>query len=88
MNRWYCGENHNDGDDTILFFGCTENLEVRLCRYLLIFSILSGLRVNLHKSYLIGARIDMAEIQDIASELGCEVGYLPMRCLGLQLGGR
>lgn len=74
--------------DTILFLDCSKNMEVRFCICLLIFSIISGLCVNLHKSSLIRVGIDLVEVNNIVLVLGCQVGSLPMKYLGLQLGGR
>ena len=49
------------------------------------FEACSGLRVNLEKSELIPVgRVN--DIEDLALELGCKVGGLPSRYLGLPLG--
>lgn len=57
-------------DDTVLVLQCLEILEVRLCRCLFIVSIILGLQVNHHKSYLIRVDKDPVEVQIIASVLG------------------
>lgn len=75
-------------DDTILFLGRSNDLKVRLHKCLLIFSLILGLHINLRKSSLIGVGLDQVEVQHIASSLGCQIETLPMKYLGLQLGGR
>ena len=54
---------------------------------LLYFEALSGLKVNLDKSaiLLVG---DVENIEQLACELGCKVGTLPLTYLGLPLGTR
>ena len=49
------------------------------------FEAISGLSINLNKSeiFLVG-RVENVEV--LASELGCKVGYLPSTYLGLLLG--
>lgn len=49
---------------------------------------LYGLRINIHKSSLIGVGMVIEELQSIVSSLCCQVGSLTMRYLGLQLGGK
>lgn len=40
------------------------------------------------KSCLVKVEVDLAVVSDIASVLGCQIGSLPIKYLGLQLGGR
>lgn len=47
-----------------------------------------GLEDYLPKSSLIGVGLDLKEVLNIASSLGCQIGSLPMNYLELQLGGR
>lgn len=75
-------------DDTILFLRRSNDLKVRPWRYLRIFTIILGIRINLHRSQLVGVGTDQEEAHRLASLLGCQVGTLPMKYLGLQLGGR
>ena len=44
-----------------------------------------GLRINLEKSALLPMG-EVAELEDLALELGCKVGSLPISYLGLHLG--
>ena len=49
------------------------------------FEAFSGLRINLIKSVIIPlGRVD--NVEELAAELGCEVGSLPSTYLGLPLG--
>lgn len=70
-------------DDTIIFFGHSEGLEVRLCRCLLICSLILGLKINLSKSYLYGVGMDEEVVQVISTSLGCQIVSLPKWYLGL-----
>lgn len=45
-------------DDAILFLRHSEDLDVKLHHCLVIFSMMSGLFINLHKSCLVGVRVD------------------------------
>lgn len=49
--------------------------------------MLSGLRINMHKSLLIGVGMDPGEVQHIGSALRCQTASLLMRYLTLQLEG-
>ena len=72
-------------DDTILF--CEANSEqLTYLRWTLMwFEAFSGLRINLFKSVIIPlGRVD--NVEELADELGCEVGSLPSTYLGLPLG--
>lgn len=48
------------------------------------FEAILGLTINLEKSELIS--IALANIEELALELGCKVGNLPTTYLGLPLG--
>ena len=51
------------------------------------FEALSGLRINLDKTSLIP--VGRVENKDnLAIELGCQIGYLPTEYLGLPLGAK
>ncbi|MCH80227.1 cysteine-rich receptor-like protein kinase [Trifolium medium] len=51
-----------------------------------LFEIISGLKVNFHKSELIGINVDDSWLKDAASVLNCKVGSLPFYYLGLPIG--
>ncbi|WVZ62664.1 hypothetical protein U9M48_012381 [Paspalum notatum var. saurae] len=72
-------------DDTVLFMDHdlekARNMKVLLC----IFEKLSGLKINFHKSEIVGFG-QAKEFENIYSELfGCRVGSLPFRYLGLPM---
>lgn len=73
-------------DDSILL--CEANvLEVRnLKRILRCFEILSGLKINYHKSVVSGAGVPVESMNEFVSVLNCKVKSLPIKCLGLPLG--
>lgn len=75
-------------NDTMLFLSRIEELEVKLHRCILIFSIILRLRINLYKSCLIGMGMEADEVHAIVSLFSCQIGSLSMRYFGLQLGGR
>ena len=51
------------------------------------FEAMSGLKTNLNKSEIIPIR-PMANVKELASELGCKVGSLLMSYLSLPLGAK
>lgn len=66
-------------NDTIMFLRQSKEQSVKLHRYLLIFSLISGLKINLNKSYICIVGMDEEVVQEIASTLGCLIGSLPMK---------
>ena len=72
-------------DDTILFCEANSEQLMYLRWTLMWFEAFSGLRINLLKSVIIPlGRVD--NVEELAAELGCEVGSLPSTYLGLPLG--
>jgi len=72
-------------DDTVVFCG-TEGSQLRYLRcVLLCFEAISGLKINLGKSKLIGIK-EGVKTNDLATNLGYGVGTLPNTYLGLPLG--
>ena len=72
-------------DDTIIF--CDANAEqLMYLRWTLMwFEAFSGLKINIFKSEIIPlGRVD--NVEELAAELGCGVGSLPTKYLGLPLG--
>ncbi|KAJ9698913.1 hypothetical protein PVL29_007804 [Vitis rotundifolia] len=72
-------------DDTIIFCEAKKENLTYLSWILAWFEVASRLRINLAKSELIPVG-EVAEIEDMAVELGCRVGSLPIVYLGLPLG--
>ncbi|CAJ2673056.1 unnamed protein product [Trifolium pratense] len=54
---------------------------------LVLFESMSGLRVNFHKSMLVGVNIPDSWLVEAASALCCKVGKIPFLYLGLPIGG-
>ncbi|RVX18473.1 putative ribonuclease H protein [Vitis vinifera] len=72
-------------DDTLVFCEESQDQLTYLSWLLMWFEACSGLKVNLEKSELIPVG-RVTDIEDLALELGCKVGGLPSRYLGLPLG--
>jgi hypothetical protein len=74
-------------DDTLLV-GVKSWANVRaLCGVLLLFELMSGLKVNFHKSILVGVNISESWLREAAPALRCKVGKVPFLYLGLPIGG-
>lgn len=74
-------------DDTLLL-GVKSWDNVRaLWAVLLLFEAMSDLKVNFHKSMLIGVKIVDSWLGEAASILNCKVGKTPFVYLGLHIGG-
>jgi hypothetical protein len=52
-----------------------------------LFEVVSGLKVNFHKSMLVGVNVDETWLAEAANVLGCSVGRIPFMYLGLPIGG-
>jgi len=48
---------------------------------------MSGLKVNFHKSMLVGINIDDSWLLEAASVLSCKISRLPFIYLGFPIGG-
>ena len=74
-------------DDTILFtFARWEEIIV-LKRVLRCFQLVSGLKINLSKSFLVGVGSMEDHIALMARRLHCQVSQLPFQHLGMPVGG-
>lgn len=75
-------------DDTMFVVeGSVENAEA-LKWMLKNFEVMSGLKVNFHKSYVYGLNMDENGLLEVAGLLRCRVGAFPLSYLGLRVGGR
>jgi hypothetical protein len=54
---------------------------------LVLFAAVSGLKVNFHKSMLVGVNVAETWLAEAAGVLGCSVGKVPFVYLGLPIGG-
>nr|KYP50529.1 Putative ribonuclease H protein At1g65750 family [Cajanus cajan] len=75
-------------DDTLLIGEATERNLWTLKAVLRCFELISGLKVNFHKSCLIGVKVDQDFLSTAAAFLNCKVGTLPFRYLGLYVGDK
>ena len=74
-------------DDTLLL-GVKSWANVRALRAILVlFENMSGLKVNYHKSMVVGINIAKSWLQEAASILSCKIGKIPFMFLGLPIGG-
>ena len=74
-------------DDTLLF-GEKSWANIRALRAVLtLFADMSGLKVNFHKSLLVGINIGESWLREAASILNCKVGKIPFLYLGFSIGG-
>ena len=74
-------------DDTLLF--CDANLvQLEFLRHVFTwFEVVSGLKVNLHKSKIVPVG-DVPNLEELVAVLGCKLSALPMTYLGLPLGAK
>jgi len=54
---------------------------------LLLFEAISDLKVNFHKSMLVGVNISESWLAEASSILNCKVGHVPFMYLGLSIEG-
>ncbi len=74
-------------DDT-LSIGEKSWANIRALRAVLIlFEAVSGLKVNFHKSMLVGVNISNFWLSEATYVLSCKVGKVPFVYLGLPIGG-
>ena len=74
-------------DDTLLFCKA-DNDELKFISWILMwFEAVSGLKINLNKSETLPIGPE-ANMEELASKLGCKVGSLPTTYLGLPLGAK
>ncbi|KAH0709195.1 hypothetical protein KY284_010622 [Solanum tuberosum] len=74
-------------DDSLVFCGAEVNHIRHLRAILTIFEGISGLHVNWHKSCLYPVN-QVANMQVLAENLGCQVASLPTKYLGMPLGAK
>ncbi|XP_021985415.1 uncharacterized protein LOC110881485 [Helianthus annuus] len=70
-----------------LIIGEWEEENIRsVARILRVFYACSGLKINIHKSNLMGMGVDEEEIARMAEVMGCIKGSVPFNYLGILLG--
>lgn len=73
-------------DDTLLFINGDDNSIHSIKRILIIFQLLSGLKINFHKSELYALNYAQHQKEKWAHTLGCNLGSWPLKYLGVPLG--
>jgi hypothetical protein len=74
-------------NDTLLL-GVKSWRNVRALRAVLVlFELMSGLKVNFHKSMLVGVNVSESWLYEAASALRCKVGKVPFLYLGHPISG-
>ena len=74
-------------DDTLFFVEPEESSFRNLLLLVRLFGAVSGLKINMTKSLLLGMGVDDVFISSLTKLVGCEVGAWPTTYLGLPLGG-
>lgn len=73
-------------DDTLLFCEASSEELFGERAVLRCFELVSGLRINIGKSNIIGLGIETEELDRLARELGCGIEKIPFTYLGLPVG--
>jgi len=74
--------------DDKLLLGTKSWVNVRALRAILaLFEVMYGLKVNYHKSMVVGINVDESWLREAASVLSCKIGKIPFIYLGLSIGG-
>lgn len=73
-------------DDTLIFCGADSNDIIGIKNLLKAFEVMSGLKVNYHKTVVCGVGVDQSHLESFASILDCKTQSLPISYLGLPLG--
>jgi len=74
--------------DDMLLVGVQCWANVRALRVVFsLFAVMSSLKVNFHKSLLVGVNIADSWLNEVASILNCKLGKVPLMYLGLSIAG-
>lgn len=75
------------GDNTIIV-GVKSWKNVWAIKAMLqLFELVSSLKINCHKSLIVGINVPQSWLEEAASVLHCRFGALPFKYLGLPIGG-
>lgn len=86
-SRSTCFRSHLQfADDTLLVCKKSKRNLWAIKATLQIFEVVPGLKVNFHKSQLMGLNVDVGWLQNAAYVLNCKVGAVPFRYMGLPVG--
>lgn len=75
-------------DDTMFFLCRYEDVASRVHCYLMIFSMISVLSINLYTSFVLGTSTNSDFVVEVANELHCRLRIFSMIYHGLPIGGR
>ncbi|KAJ0578963.1 putative RNA-directed DNA polymerase [Helianthus annuus] len=73
-------------DDALIIGEWSVDSISNVIRILRGFHICSGLRINLHKSSIMGVGVPDSELDSMASTVGCKAESLPVKYLGIPVG--
>ncbi|MCI31617.1 RNA-directed DNA polymerase (Reverse transcriptase), partial [Trifolium medium] len=73
-------------DDTLIMGPSTMENVAAIKATLHLFELISGLKVNFHKSRLVGIKVSTVWVREAARVLNCKVGVIPFIYLGLPIG--
>lgn len=73
-------------DDALIMGKWSENNILVVARILRIFYLCSGLKFNIHKSFLYGTGVANEDVENMASVVGCRLGSFPFDYLGVSVG--
>ncbi|XP_071713177.1 uncharacterized protein [Rutidosis leptorrhynchoides] len=73
-------------DDTIFFGKWGKRNVNNVYKTLSCFEKVSGLKINMNKSFLYGIGVPHSEVESVALSLGCIAGKLPFLYLGMPIG--
>jgi hypothetical protein len=74
-------------DETLLFRTKSWANIRALHVVLILFEAMSGLKINFHKSILVGVNVNDSCLNEAASVLSCKIGKIPFVYLRLSIGG-
>jgi hypothetical protein len=72
-------------DDTLIFSSCEDHHLSNLKRSLMLFERVSNMMINFHKSECIPLNVDEGRAHEIVHILGCPMGKLPFKYLGVPI---
>ncbi|GJS24646.1 RNA-directed DNA polymerase, eukaryota, reverse transcriptase zinc-binding domain protein [Tanacetum coccineum] len=75
--------------DDVVFLGqwCESNLKI-IVQVLECFFRASGLRINMHKSKIMGVAVENSKVSRAAADIGCMILKAPFSYLGVKIGDR
>ena len=74
-------------DDTLFFLEQGESSFRNLLTVVGLFCSVSGLKINMAKSTLLGMGVDEDSVTSLVELVGCEIGEWPITYLGMPLAG-